>query len=72
MGYTWHYYDVVLFGVAASVALGVGIGWATPVPLLASIVVFSALAILIMGHGLFVNGPVDEPSDLADEVETLN
>jgi hypothetical protein len=72
MSYTWQYYDLVLVGIVASMALGVGIGYLTAVSLSLSVIGAGFVAVAIIGHGLFVNGPVDEPSDLTNEVETLN
>ena len=72
MAYTWQYYDVVLVGVAVSMVLGAGIGLFTAVALPTAVTVCSLLAIAFIGHGLFVNGPVDEPSDLREEVDALN
>ena len=70
--YTWHYYDLVLVGVAACMILGAGVGLATAVPILHATIAGSLLAAAIIGHGLFVNGPVDEPADLSKEVDALN
>ncbi|WP_049915329.1 hypothetical protein [Haloferax mucosum] len=72
MGYTWQYYDLVLVGIFGSLVAGVLVGQFTAVAPTTSVVGFSFLAAVVMSHGLFVNGPVDEPSDLADEVDTLN
>ena len=69
MNYTLHYYDLVLLGIAGSLALGAGIGVATAVPTTVSIPLFGLVAIAIIGHGLFVNGPVDEVAELTEEVE---
>ena len=72
MSYTWQYYDLVLGGIFVSMAMGGAVGLGTAVPLTQSILGFGAIALVILGHGLFVNGPVDEPRDLADEVDALN
>jgi hypothetical protein len=72
MAHTWKYYDLVLLGVFGSLAAGVGIGTFTSVPLSTSVPVLALVAVALIGHGLFVNGPVDEIDDLAEEVETLN
>jgi len=37
-----------------------------------SVPVLALVAVALIGYGLFVNGPVDEVDDLAEEVETLN
>lgn len=71
MGYTWQYYDVVLVGVLVSMLLGAGVGLFTPVALPTAIIACSLLAIAFIGHGLFVNGPVDALDDLAEEVDPL-
>ena len=68
MGYTLHYYDLVLLCIAASLGLGGIIGFATPVPIEASVVALGFVAIAFIGHALFVNGPVDDPEDLTEEV----
>jgi hypothetical protein len=72
MGYTWQYYDLVLAGVFVSLVLGVAVGQLTTVSPTTSVAGFGLVAAGLIGHGLFVNGPVDEPSDLTDEVDTLN
>jgi hypothetical protein len=72
MGYTWQYYDVVLGGIFVSLVLGVAVGQLTTVSPTASVSGFGLVAAGIIGHGLFVNGPVDEPADLTDEVDALN
>lgn len=72
MDYTWQYYDLVLFGIVASMVLGGLVGYATGISLLVAVVGASLVAIAIITHGLFVNGPVDRPEDLTEEVEALN
>jgi len=72
MAYTWKYYDLLLLGVMGSLLAGVAIGFLTPVPVTTSVPVLALVAVALIGHGLFVNGPVDEIDDLAEEVETLN
>ncbi|WP_436923618.1 hypothetical protein [Halosimplex amylolyticum] len=72
MEYTWQYYDLVLLGVFASVATGFAVGALTGVSPTTSTLGFGLVAVGFIGHGLFVNGPVDDPGDLADEVDTLN
>jgi len=69
---TWHYYDLLLAGIAVSVGAGALVGYATALSMPASVAVFGGVAMVLMGHGLFVNGPVDDPEDLTDEVDTLN
>ena len=68
VNYSLHYYDLVLAGVLASLLVGVAVGWFTSFPLAATVPVFALVAAGIIGHGLFVNGPVDGPGDLQDEV----
>ncbi len=68
MGYTVHYYDLVLVCIAASLAVGALVGYATPIALEVSIVVLGFVAIGLILHALFVNGPVDRPEDLTAEV----
>lgn len=72
MGYTWQYYDLVLLGIAVSLASGVALGQFTALSTAVTVPVAGVVAIAIMAHGLFVNGPVDEPADLTDEVTALN
>lgn len=68
MGYTLHYYDLVLACIAASLGLGAVIGYATTIALEVSIAVLGLVAIGFIAHALFVNGPVDETEDLTEEV----
>lgn len=72
MGYTWQYYDLVLFGVAASMLLGAAVGYVTSLAFSTTIIAAALVAVAFIGHGLFVNGPVDGAEDLTDEVDALN
>jgi hypothetical protein len=72
MDYTWKYYDLVLIGIAASMAVGGGVGYLTALSVRVTVSVAGLVAVLIMAHGMFVNGPVDSPEDLTEEVESLN
>ena len=72
MGFVWQYYDLVLLAVGLSLVVGAGVGALTAVSYPAAAVVFGGVAALVVGHGLFVNGPVDRPRDLAEPVEALN
>jgi uncharacterized protein (DUF2062 family) len=72
MSYTWQYYDLVLLGIAGSLASGVAVGQFTALSSAVTVPIAGLVAVAIMGHALFVNGPVDEPTDLTDEVPTLN
>lgn len=69
MGYTLHYYDLVLVCIAASLAAGVVIGYATPIAFELAIAGLGIVAIGFVAHALFVNGPVDELEELTEEVE---
>lgn len=70
MGYDWQYYDLVLVAIAASLGTGSFVGLLTPVALTTAVVGFGLVALLLVGHALFVNGPVDDPTDLTAEVES--
>ncbi|MDJ1432653.1 hypothetical protein [Halostagnicola sp. A-GB9-2] len=69
MGYTLQYYDLVLACIAASLAAGFVVGYATPIAFELSVTVFAVVAIGFVVHAMFVNGPVDELEDLTEEVE---
>lgn len=69
MRYSLQYYDLVLMCIAASLAAGALIGYATPVALEASVPLLGFVAISFILHALFVNGPVDEVEDLTEEIE---
>lgn len=69
MEYSFHYYDLVLLAIAASLGVGAAVGMMTPVAITTAAVAFGLLSIVIVGHALFVNGPIDEVADLADEIE---
>ena len=69
MGYSLHYYDLVLLCIGASLGLGAGIGYATSVPIETSIAALGVVAIGFIVHALFVNGPIDETDDLTEEVD---
>jgi hypothetical protein len=72
MGYTWQYYDLVLLGVFASMGAGAAIAVLTSVAATTSVLAAGFVAVALIGHGLFVNGPVDDADDLTDEVDALN
>lgn len=72
MAYRWQYYDLVLLGIVGSLATGVAVGRFTALSSATTVPASGLVAIAIMAHGLFINGPVDKPTDLTDEVETLN
>jgi len=72
MGYTWQYYDLLLLGVVASMGAGAAVAALTSIAATTSVLVAGLVAIALIGHGLFVNGPVDGTDDLTDEVEALN
>ncbi|QRV17000.1 hypothetical protein JMJ58_09090 [Haloterrigena salifodinae] len=69
MGYSLHYYDLVLVCIAASLGLGAGIGYATTIAIETSVAVLGLVAIAFIVHALFVNGPVDQPEELTGEVD---
>lgn len=71
MGYSVQYYDLVLGGIIASVAVGAFVGMFTAIEMVVSVVLTSALAIGLIAHALFVRGPVDRIADLANEVEQI-
>jgi hypothetical protein len=72
MDYTVQYYDLVLVAIFATMATGAAVGTLTSVALSTAVTVAGLAAVLVIAHGLFVNGPVDSPADLTDEVDALN
>ncbi|WP_135829117.1 hypothetical protein [Halorussus halobius] len=72
MEYTVQYYDLVLGAILVTMSLGAGVGLLTSVGLPTAVTASGLVAVAVIGHGLFVNGPVDAPEDLADEVDALN
>lgn len=72
MDYPIQYYDLVLVGVLASLLAGVAVGWLTSIPAVATVPAFAVVGAAIIGHGLFVNGPVDGPGDLTEPVDLLD
>ncbi len=69
MVYRLHYYDLILVAIASCMSLGVTIGVITTVNLAIAVPLMGFVAVVIIGHALFIAGPVDELSDLSDEVE---
>lgn len=69
MDYAVHYYDLVLAAIIASIGVGAGVGFVTPLSMAPTVSLFGVVAVALVGHALFVNGPVDEVEDLAEEVE---
>jgi uncharacterized ion transporter superfamily protein YfcC len=72
MDYTVQYYDLVLVAIFATMATGAAVGTLTSVALPTAVTVAGLAAVLVIAHGLFVNGPVDSPADLTDGVDALN
>lgn len=72
MAYRVQYYDLVLVVIIVSLVLGGLIGTLTTLALPVALVGLGGVAIAVMGHAMFVNGPVDEFEDLTDEVEMEN
>ena len=72
MEYTWQYYDLVLGAILLTMVGGVGIGVATDIATPTAVTGAGFVAAALIGHGLFVNGPVDDAGDLTDEVDALN
>ena len=72
MDYTWQYYDLVLAAIFATMVVGAGVGYLTPLAIPTAVTLAGLVAALFIAHGLFVNGPVDSPDDLTEEVDALN
>lgn len=64
-----HYYDLVLLLIVGCLGLGVAIGALTPMSIYASVPMLSAVAIVIIGHAMFLRGPIDDIDDLTEPVE---
>lgn len=69
--YRLHYYDLVLIGVIVPVLFAAVGGYLTSIPTGIAMIVAGLVSLAVIGHGLFVNGPVDSPGDLAEEVEDV-
>lgn len=69
MGYSLHYYDIVLLCIIVSLVAGAVLGTATAVAFEVAVPLFGLVAIAFVVHALFVNGPVDDVEDLTEEVE---
>ena len=69
MGYTVQYYDLVLVAIITALALGGAVGALTAVAMPVAIVLLGGVALGVMGHAMFVNGPVDDFEDLTEEVD---
>ena len=72
MEYTVRYYDLVLVAIFTTMAVGAGVGAVTHLAMPTAVTVAGLAAALLVGHGLFVNGPVEGADDLTDEVDALN
>jgi hypothetical protein len=66
------YYDLVLLGVGGNMAIGAVVGVLTTLPLEFAVIGPGSAAVAITAHGMFVRGPIDEPSDLPEAVDALN
>lgn len=63
------YYDLVLIAIGMSLIVGASVGFMTGVAMTVAVPAFSVVAIALVGHALFINGPVDEPEELTKEVD---
>jgi hypothetical protein len=72
MDLTVQYYDLVLVAIILALAAGGAIGALTSVSMPLAIVALGAVSIAVMGHAMFVRGPVDEFQDLTEEVDIEN
>lgn len=72
MAYTWQYYDLVLVAIGASFLVGLIVGFVTALSVPVAVTGTSLVAAALVGHGLFVNGPVETPEDLTEPVDALN
>lgn len=69
MDYTLQYYDLVLGGIIAGVSAAALVGALTAVAMPVAVVGFGGVSVALIGHALFVNGPVDDLADLTEEVD---
>jgi hypothetical protein len=69
MGYSLQYYDLVLLGIVVAMGTGAIVGYATAFAMPTSITGAGLVAVALIGHGLFVNGPIDDPGDLTADVD---
>jgi hypothetical protein len=69
MDYPLQYYDLILLAMIASVGVGVGVGIVTTLSMPLAVSLFGIVAIAFIGHALFINGPVNDVEDLAEEIE---
>lgn len=71
MSYTLQFYDLVLAGVIVPTLAGLAIGSLTEVAMVVSVLALGGVSIGVIVYALFVNGPVDDVSDLSTEVEEV-
>lgn len=69
MDYTVQYYDLVLVAIISSLAVGGAVGALTSVAMPVAIVLLGGVSIALMGHAMFVRGPVEDLEDLTEEVD---
>lgn len=69
MEYPLQYYDLILLGIISTVGVGVAVGLVTPLSMPLGVSLFGVGAVGLIGHALFINGPVDDIEDLTKEVE---
>ena len=69
MNYPLHYYDLVLLAIISTMGVGVGVGYVTSLSMTVAVSVFGLVAVAIISHGLFINGPIDDVEDLTENVE---
>ncbi|MFB6130080.1 MAG: hypothetical protein ABEJ28_04565 [Salinigranum sp.] len=69
MDYPLHYYDLVLLAIISSMGAGIVVGFVTPLSMTLAVSSFGVVASALVGHALFVNGPVDDAEKLTEEVE---
>ena len=67
MKFTVQYYDIVLLAILGSLVLGMVVGIATTVPLVVSIPLTAVIGFAIIYQTIFLRGPVESASDLAED-----
>lgn len=69
VAYRIQYYDLVLIAIAVSMTAGGLLGWTTTLPITTTVPLMSLLAVGLIGHALFISGPVETVDDLGEEVD---
>lgn len=65
-----NYYDGILLVIPSLMIMGGGISFVFELSLQATVIAVSVLSVAVVGHGMFINPPVDPTEVISEESST--